>query len=100
MLRQRPQPGIAECDTNLLIAAGGAADAGGGNASPAARAGLRADDFILSLNGQTVGDASQLQRLLADQKPGSTVQLEIFRDLKRVKITVPVSSTQQQKRGR
>lgn len=68
------------------------------SSSPASRAGLRADDFILSFNGKPVTEAAQLQRLLADASIGSSAEIEVFRDQKRVKITVPISSTQQQQK--
>lgn len=62
--------------------------------SSAARAGLRRQDIILSMDGQPVNDASELERNLADKKPGTTVELEIFRDGKRYKVGVPITSTQ------
>jgi len=68
--------------------------------APAARAGLQVDDVVLTFNGKPVADAGQFQRLLADAAPGSKAELELFRNLKRVKITVPIASTREQKRVR
>ncbi len=47
--------------------------------SPAAKAGLRADDVILSYNGERVFSASQMHRLLMETPPGRKVTLEIYR---------------------
>jgi len=66
--------------------------------APAARAGLQVDDVVLGINGKPVLDAGQFQRLLADLKTGSTAELEIFRSGNRIKVTVPIASTLQQKR--
>lgn len=68
--------------------------------STAARAGLRRQDVILSMNGQPVADAGEFERTLADKKPGTTVELEIFRDGKRLKVSVPVTNTQDAARVR
>ncbi|MEI6245297.1 MAG: PDZ domain-containing protein, partial [Acidobacteriota bacterium] len=68
--------------------------------APAARAGLQVDDVVLTFNGKPVADAGQFQRLLADAAPGGKAELELFRNLKRVKITVPIASTREQKRVR
>ena len=65
--------------------------------SGAARAGLRRDDAVLAFNGKPLSDTSEFQRILADSKPGSMAQLEIFRNGERVKISVPVGSTKDQK---
>lgn len=43
--------------------------------TPAARAGLRAGDSIISLNGKKVTNATEIRGLLALQKPGDTVTL-------------------------
>ncbi len=66
--------------------------------SPAARAGLRSNDVVLSFNGKPVADSSEFQRMLADAKIGSIAELEIFRNGERLKIGVPVASTKDQRR--
>ncbi|HRD91501.1 MAG TPA: Do family serine endopeptidase, partial [Accumulibacter sp.] len=53
---------------------------------PAAKAGIRPGDVVLSLNGQPVGDVAQLRALL--DKSGRTIALLIERD--DAKIFVPV----------
>lgn len=58
--------------------------------SPAERAGLRADDVILSYNEERVNSAAQLHRLLSETPPGRQVVLGISRDGARQNITVAV----------
>jgi serine protease Do len=48
--------------------------------SPADDAGLKTNDVILELNGQTVADADQLRELVAETSPGKSVKLKISRD--------------------
>jgi len=48
--------------------------------SPAAKAGLRAEDVIVQLNGAPVGDVGQLQTLIAELTPGSRSTITIWRD--------------------
>jgi serine protease Do len=48
--------------------------------SPAEKAGLKAGDVVLKLNGRDVDDANTLRNEIANQKPGSDVTLTIFRD--------------------
>ncbi len=47
--------------------------------SPAARAGVRAGDLILSVDGTSVRDAGDLQRLMVAEAIGRPVALRIFR---------------------
>ena len=59
--------------------------------SPAARAGLRAEDLIVELNGVAVAGVDDLQRLMAGELIGESVTLETVRDGTRTKIElVPV----------
>ena len=46
----------------------------------AAKAGLKANDVILSVNGMPVNEASQLQQKIAILEPGQTVKLKIWRN--------------------
>jgi len=57
--------------------------------SPAAQAGLRTDDLIVSIAGQVVRDGGDYQRIVQTLRPGSEVLLEVKRkdDLLSVKIT-------------
>jgi serine protease Do len=47
--------------------------------SPAAKAGLTANDRIVSVAGETVEDAIQLETFILDRKPGETVRLGVGR---------------------
>jgi serine protease Do len=47
--------------------------------SPAAKAGLAQGDVMLSVNGRTVDQAGDLSRLIADARPGSKVDIKIWR---------------------
>jgi serine protease Do len=48
--------------------------------TPAAKAGLRRGDVILSLNGQPVNSANDLRLRISQTAPGSTVKLGVSRD--------------------
>jgi len=48
--------------------------------SPAARAGLRAEDLILEVDGVAVNGVDDLQRLMAGDLIGSTVRVTVHRD--------------------
>ena len=48
--------------------------------SPASRAGLQHDDVIRELNGKKITTSSELQALLSQTAPGTTVSLGILRD--------------------
>ncbi len=73
-------------------AAGGRAGvqvAGVERASPAARAGLRAGDVVLAVNGDRVESALGLVRAIAEEPPGTTVTLLVRRAGQ--EITLPVT---------
>lgn len=46
----------------------------------AARAGLRPGDVITAVNGGAIEDSAMLSRVIAEQKPGSRVRLEVLRE--------------------
>ncbi|TDR94793.1 Do family serine endopeptidase [Enterovirga rhinocerotis] len=48
--------------------------------TPAAKAGLRSGDVLVSVNGQSVADARDLSRRIAGLKPGSKVDVVYLRD--------------------
>ncbi len=48
--------------------------------SPASKAGIKAGDAILAVDGKPVKDARDLARTIAGYDPGSTVKVTIFRD--------------------
>ena len=59
--------------------------------SPAASAGLRAEDLIVELNGVAVAGVDDLQRLMAGELIGESVTLETVREGKRSRVElVPV----------
>jgi serine protease Do len=59
--------------------------------SPAAyQAGIRRYDIITSFNGQTIDDYSELTRLVADARVGTTATLGVIRDDRTVQLKVPV----------
>jgi serine protease Do len=60
---------------------------------PAARAGLKPGDVILSLNGQEISGSSDLPPRVGDLKPGTTAQLEVWRDRQRRQIEVRIGET-------
>ncbi len=56
--------------------------------SPAGRAGLRADDLILSVNGKSVADVSELDARIKDLSPGEPLDLVVRRDRRILTIRV------------
>jgi serine protease Do len=58
--------------------------------SPAAKAGLRVGDVILSVDGKPIENGRQFDVTLYQQQPGSTVNLEVGRGLQRLTLRVPV----------
>jgi serine protease Do len=75
------QPVTAEIAESLgLKEEGGALVAEPQAGSPAVKAGIRAGDVIVSVNGTRIRDARELARRIGAQPPGETVQVGIFRD--------------------
>ncbi len=56
--------------------------------SPAEKAGLKAGDVIIGMNGKTITDYSQFRNDIAGKQPGSKVTLTILRDGKKKDIAV------------
>ncbi len=48
--------------------------------APAGKIGLKVNDVVLQLDGQSIGDAEQLGHVLKDTPPGRKVSLQISRD--------------------
>jgi serine protease Do len=48
--------------------------------SPAEKAGLKRGDVILTFAGRPLHKMQELQRLVAETRPGTSVQLRVFRD--------------------
>jgi S1-C subfamily serine protease len=60
--------------------------------TPAAKAGLRAGDVIVALNGTTIGGASGLIDALAAARAGENVKLSIRRNSRRLTLTVTLAA--------
>ncbi len=56
--------------------------------APGAKAGMKAGDVILSVDGVEIDTSSQVPGLIASKKPGSNVQVEVWRDGKSQRLTV------------
>ena len=66
-------------DNNLPVQSGaliGSVQAGG----PAATAGLRDGDIIVSINGRAVGQEGSLRAMLLEYEPGQTIALDVLRN--------------------
>ncbi len=62
--------------------------------SPAERAGLRAEDLIVAVDGEPVADVGDLQRLMGAERIGRAAELSVVRDGRRVAVPiVPVELT-------
>jgi S1-C subfamily serine protease len=48
--------------------------------SPAARAGLRAEDLIVAVDGEAMGDVGDLQRLMVAERIGQGIEVDVVRD--------------------
>lgn len=54
-------------------------------------AGLRPGDIVLAYNGHEVDDVSQVQRMIADSKVGTTARLEVLRQSRHMIVSVPIT---------
>jgi S1-C subfamily serine protease len=59
--------------------------------SPAERAGVRAQDIIVSIDGQKISNTSDLRRELFRKKPGDNVRVEVVREGRRVTLTITLT---------
>ncbi|SMF93329.1 serine protease Do [Methylomagnum ishizawai] len=62
---------------------------------PAARAGVKAGDIIVALNGQPIHDSRELPPLVADLKPGSEAKLTLWRDGQNEEVALKVGELQE-----
>jgi putative serine protease PepD len=77
-----------------------APDAGGDGArvqeltagSPAQRAGLRAGDVIVSVDGRAVAEPSDIAAAIEDRRPGDSVRIEVLRGGERESLTVELGT--------
>ena len=60
--------------------------------SPAAAAGVRVGDVILTLDGSSIPDANKLLQVLAKRQPGDKVKLGLLRDRKTLEVEVVLAS--------
>jgi serine protease Do len=60
--------------------------------SPAARAGLKPGDVVLSANGKPLESVKALARTVADARPGSTLTLEVSREQKTRNLQVTIGT--------
>ena len=56
--------------------------------SPAAHAGIRAEDLIVAVDGVPVHGVDDLQRLLGSERIGVQVRLEVYREGARREVAV------------
>jgi serine protease Do len=70
------------------------------NDSPAASAGVKAGDVILSVNGHDIDRVGGLPTEIAKMKPGSKAQLVVWRDSKERTIDVRVDQMQEKQQTR
>jgi serine protease Do len=61
--------------------------------SPSYDAGLRPGDVIVGFNGQNISAASQLRRMVADARIGTTATLKIVRNNRTVDMKIPIQSS-------
>jgi serine protease Do len=60
--------------------------------TPAAKAGIRNQDVIVSLNGQKVADPRELTRMVGALKPGADAKLKVWRDGAEKDVTVELGT--------
>ena len=64
---------------------------------PAEKAGIRSGDVILSVDGESIDQMTELPAVIAVKKPGSKSAIEIWRDGKKQQLNVVIGSFEQQK---
>jgi serine protease Do len=57
---------------------------------PAAKGGVKFEDFIVSVGGHKIANVNELRNEVAGIEPGKTVSLEIYRDGKKLSVDVKV----------
>jgi serine protease Do len=68
--------------------------------SPSYEAGLRPGDVVVAFNGHAVDDVSQLKKLIADSKIGSTATFRIVRNGRTLDLRIPiVAASTSRRRG-
>ena len=67
---------------------------------PAEEAGIRPEDIIVSLDGEAIGDPTDLTTGLARRQPGENVTLGVIRDGRRLNVEVELDEFELQERPR
>jgi serine protease Do len=62
---------------------------------PADKAGLKAYDVIVEINGQAIQDSNDLRMKIADIQPGSKVEIKIIRDGKEKTVTATIAELEE-----
>jgi serine protease Do len=60
--------------------------------SPGAKGGLKTGDVITGINGQAVNDSGELQVVVGQKTPGTTINLDVLRDGKNLKLPVTLEA--------
>ena len=60
-------------------------------ASPAEKAGIRSGDVVVAVDGTPVEGVSHFQRLISEEKPGTTISLEVLRKKEKLTLTATLS---------
>ncbi len=60
--------------------------------SPAAKAGIKADDIIAKMNGEKVTESNDLAKIISKKKIGDTLAISLDRDGKEVNVTVTLGT--------
>ncbi|GIW21855.1 MAG: serine protease [Candidatus Sericytochromatia bacterium] len=63
--------------------------------SPADKAGIKSNDVIIKLDGQSVEDVNSFRNEIANKNPGETVKLDIIRNSKNISINVKLGELNQ-----
>jgi serine protease Do len=95
------QPVTADiADSIGLKQAEGALVAEPQNGSPAAKAGIKAGDVIISVNGDAVKDARALARRISSMPPGTSVKLGVFRNGKEETLSLTLGELPKERTAR
>ncbi len=66
-------------------------------ASPAQKAGVKAGDIILQINGKKIIDSNDLRNKIASLMPGATITITILRRRKQIELKATINSQEDQK---
>ena len=61
-------------------------------ATPAEKAGIKAGDIIVGIDGQQINDRSDLSAAIGTHQPGDTVKVEVQRDGQNVELTATLGT--------